>query len=149
MIVVTDPQQFDIVKDSLLIVEGTDDRRFVGAFLKWLGIANIQIVAVGGTPGFRPFLTNTLINAPNFRRLRSLGIVRDADESAASAFQSICDSLKDASLPVPSKPYMPTYANAATTIHCFGSDTSRRRGTRRDGEPVLTLIARQTCNRMH
>ena len=107
MILVTDPQQFDIIKDSLLIVEGTDDRRFVGAFLKWLGIANIQMVAVGGTPGFRPFLTNTLINAPNFRRLRSLGIVRDADESAASAFQSIRDSLKDASLPVPSKPYMP------------------------------------------
>lgn len=108
MIVVTDPQQFDVVKDSLLIVEGTNDRRFVGAFLKWLGIANIQMVAVGGTPGFRPFLTNTLINAPNFRRLRSLGIVRDADESTASAFQSICDSLKDASLPIPSKPYMQT-----------------------------------------
>ena len=107
-------QRFDLVQDSLLLVEGIDDLRFVGAFLRRLGKSNVQSVNVGGTPGFRPFLSEILTRDPNFHRLRSLGIVRDADESAASAFQSIRDTLSTSNLPAPLQPWVVALDNGLT-----------------------------------
>jgi hypothetical protein len=93
----------DVEGDALLLVEGIDDARFFTAFLQWLGKTNVQIAQVGGKDELRPFLINILKNAPNFPRLRSLGIVRDADTSASSALQSLGNSLDTAQLPSPSQ----------------------------------------------
>ncbi len=41
---------------------------------------------------------------PDFYQVVSLGITRDADNSAKSAFTSVCDSLKNCGLPYPSQP---------------------------------------------
>jgi hypothetical protein len=99
------PQQFDLVQDSLLLVEGIDDLRFARALLAWLDKSNIQLVAVGGISRFRPFLADILTKHPDFDRLRSLGIMRDADENASSTFQSLSDALMVSQLPAPSQPW--------------------------------------------
>jgi hypothetical protein len=51
-----------------------------------------------------PSYLRTLAVRPGYLNVVSLGITRDADDSAQSAFQSVCSSLNRASLPVPSKP---------------------------------------------
>jgi len=53
--------------------------------------------------GLKSYL-RTLVVRPGYLDVVSLGITRDADNSAQSAFQSVCNSLNRASLPVPSQP---------------------------------------------
>ena len=92
----------DVERDTLLLVEGIDDARFFAAFLKWLGKTDaVQIVQVRGKDKFGRFLTGTLKRVDNFTQLRRLGLIRDADTSASSAFKSLCGALADAGLPVP------------------------------------------------
>jgi len=102
----------DVEKDSLLLVEGYDDALFFETFLtEGLNNHGVQVAEVGSDDKFRPFLLGTLVNAPSFRRLRRMGIIRDADTvaptargnetGASAAFQSLQGSLADAGLPVP------------------------------------------------
>ena len=84
-----------------LLVEGPGDERFFGSFLRYLGIsADIQIRAYGGKDRIGSFL-GILAEEIAFAPVQSIGIVMDADNSAASAFQSIRDNLWNAGLPVP------------------------------------------------
>lgn len=94
----------DVKRDAVLLVEGIDDARFFEAFLKWLGKDDaIQIAQVGGKNKFGRFLTGTLKRAENFYRLRRLGLIRDADESAQSAFNGLRGALTGADLPAPAQ----------------------------------------------
>lgn len=97
------PFSFDGVEHSaLLLVEGIDDARFFNAYLnRGLGIIAVQIVRVGGNPGFRPFLSQGLRNASGLANLRRLGIVTDADTDATAAFQRVRNALADAGFPGP------------------------------------------------
>lgn len=96
----------DVTSKALLLVEGIDDAKFFDAFLKdGLNAYNIQVVQVRSKDNFRLFLTVTLKNAENFAGLRRLGIVRDADTSAADALKSLQDSLRDAAMPAPEQPW--------------------------------------------
>lgn len=97
------PFSFDGVEHSaLLLVEGIDDARFFNAYLnRGLGIIAVQIVRVGGNPGFRPFLSQGLRNASGLANLRRLGIVTDADTDATAAFQRVRNALADAGFPAP------------------------------------------------
>ncbi len=63
----------------------------------------IQVAQVGGKSQFRSFLSGPLIRANNFSRLSRLGIIRDADTGAKSAFQSLHGDLTAAALPPPSQ----------------------------------------------
>ncbi len=92
----------EVRRDAVLLVEGIDDARFFEAFLRWLGKTDdVQIAQVRGKPNFGPFLKGTLKLARDFSRLRRLGLIRDADESASSAFESLCSALASAQLPKP------------------------------------------------
>lgn len=92
----------DVVGDALLLVEGSDDARFCDAFLRrGLQQTTVQIVQVGGTANFRPFIIGTLKAAENLPNLRRLGIVTDADTDAVAAFQRVRDALADAGFPSP------------------------------------------------
>ncbi len=87
-----------------LLVEGNDQRNFFEAFIKHLEIDDVQIHNFGGVPQLRDFLL-ALVDAPNFREIvQSVGIVRDAEESAAAAFQSVQSSLRHAELTMPDRP---------------------------------------------
>jgi hypothetical protein len=90
-------------KPKLLIGEGKEEVDFFTAFLTHLNIRDIQVEQYGGKQGLKSYL-RTLVVRPGYLDIVSLGITRDADNSAQSAFQSVCNSLNRASLPVPSQP---------------------------------------------
>lgn len=90
-------------KPKLLIGEGKEEVDFFTAFLTHLNISNVQVEQYRGKQGLASYL-KTLVVRPGYLNVVSLGITRDADNSAQSAFQSVCGSLQRASLPVPSQP---------------------------------------------
>ncbi len=120
------------IKPVQLLVEGNDERNFFEAFIDHLSInvqvqsfdrknfcskcgqsiPDIQIQNFKSKDKLRKFLPMFVV-APGFRdKVQSIGIVRDADCSARSAFQSVQDALRNANaklleddkLPVPDCP---------------------------------------------
>ena len=91
---------------KLLLVEGNDDLRFFGAMSKHLVLNSIEISSYNAKANLRNDLAERVRN-PDFQTVTSLGIVRDADESAQSAFDSVIGSLRRAGLPTPDAPVVP------------------------------------------
>ena len=99
-----------------LLVEGNDPRNFFEAFVRHLSIDNVQIQNFGGITQLRDFLDG-LVGATGFREIvESLAIVRDAETSAAGAFQSVQSSLENAALPVPNRPETRTDTSPAVAV---------------------------------
>jgi hypothetical protein len=88
--------------NNILLVEGIDEVNLFKALFLQRNITNIQIIPLGGKDQFRPKLPE-LVKIPGFRQVSRIGILRDADVNAKSAFISITDALNNASLPYPSK----------------------------------------------
>ena len=95
-----------------LLLEGNDERNFFEAFTEHLHLPRFQIQVLDGKDRLREFLV-TLAEATVSRKVRSIGIVRDADESARKAFQSVQTALRNANdaiqssdvkFPVPDRP---------------------------------------------
>lgn len=91
-----------IDREVQLLVEGRDEVNFFSALVDFHNIDPVQIQNLEGKDKLRKFLA-ALRRAPGFETVRSLGVVRDADESPASAFQSVRDSLRNAGLPAPNR----------------------------------------------
>ena len=104
-----------IAKPKLLLVEGRDEEEFFGALLRYLKISEIEVRNYQGKTNFRRFL-NVFANTPNFDEVQSIGIVRDADDSAISAFQSIQDTLRSLSLPIPEKELSPATGSLRVAV---------------------------------
>ena len=86
-----------------LLVEGNDQRNFFRAFVSHLAIEDIQVWSYGGVDDLSRFL-KAFVSEPGFQEsVQSVGIVRDAEKSAASAFQSVQSSLGRAGLSVPDR----------------------------------------------
>lgn len=109
------PQPISINSAIQLLVEGNDPRNFFRAFIKHLSLANIQIQNFGGVNELGSFL-RAFVNAPGFQTVQSIGIIRDAEDSARGAFQSVQSSLKNANLPVPNSPATRTGTSPAVTV---------------------------------
>ena len=71
-----------------LLVEGRDEELFFRAFLRHLEIDGVQVQGYMGKRNLGNFLIE-LVDSVGFDRVESIGIVRDADDSAASGLQSI------------------------------------------------------------
>ena len=96
-----------ITRPKQMLLEGRDEEEFFKALLRYLGIDDIEVRHYGGKNSFRRFL-NGFVSTPDFDGVESMGIVRDADDSATSAFQSLQDSLNSANLPAPDEETIPT-----------------------------------------
>ena len=99
-----------------LVVEGKDYLNFFEALLDYLGIADVQIQNYGSVDELSVFLP-LLAKTSNFGMVRNIGVVRDAEISSPSAFQSVRSALSKANLPLP-------------------EDTS----SRSDGDPVTSVL---------
>ncbi|AFY47307.1 hypothetical protein Nos7524_1429 [Nostoc sp. PCC 7524] len=88
---------------KLLIGEGSEEVLFFKALLNYLKITDVQVENYGGKQGLGNYLQQLYLR-PGYREIVSLGITRDADDSAKSAFDSVCSYLKNAGLSVPIKP---------------------------------------------
>jgi hypothetical protein len=104
-----------ITQPCVLVVEGDEERFFFEAFIKYLGLGQIQIVAIGGKTELRRNL-GTLLLTSGHENMVSLGIVRDADLNSMSAFQSVCDALQAAGLTAPIRPLLTAGQNPRVTI---------------------------------
>lgn len=89
-----------IQKPKLIVAEGLHEETFFGAFIAHLGLADIQVMGIGGKDKLKSEL-QTLVISPDFQNVASLGIVRDADDDPKAAFKKVCGALKAAGLPVP------------------------------------------------
>jgi hypothetical protein len=83
-----------------LIVEGEDDRAFFETLCDRLALTEIQVLPIGGKTRLTENLC-ALTQDPGFPALRSLLIVRDADDNPTAAFQSVCASLASAGFTPP------------------------------------------------
>jgi hypothetical protein len=82
-----------LARDKLLLVEGRSSEVFFLAFLKDLGrLHQLQVVDFGGVNELRPKL-KTLKALPGFSGVSTIGLVRDAESNAASAWQSVIGAL--------------------------------------------------------
>ena len=106
------PKAEEIKEAVQLLVEGKDGRNFFEAFIKYhsekLSLGKIQIQNFGGVTELSDFLEG-FVGMTGFHKVRSIGIVRDAEmqyaeKSAENAFRSVQDTLKNAELPVPDCP---------------------------------------------
>ena len=104
-----------ILKPKLLIVEGKDEECFFCALIEHLRIDGIQVAGIGGKDKLRVNLKG-LIKDPEFRKVISLGVVRDADANPAASFQSVRESLRDSGLPNPKKPLFFTQGLPRVTV---------------------------------
>lgn len=93
----------DIRLPFQLLVEGNDDRNFFEALSNDMGIGrNVQFQNFEGRDRLSKFLAGFILE-PKFRNVKRIGIIRDADENARGAFNSVCSSLKNTNLPVPAE----------------------------------------------
>ncbi len=89
-----------------LLVEGREEVLFFSAFLRRLQAGDIQVRDYEGKDNLRSYLL-ALTGLVDFPQVQSIGIVRDADESARSAMQSVQNNLRNSGLPVPSRSMTP------------------------------------------
>ena len=87
-------------KPKLLIGEGQDEVNFFDAFVKHLGLADVQIEHYGGKGNLGRFLAEFRVRSGN-HSVVSLGITRDADANVAAVFQSVTGLLQANGLMVP------------------------------------------------
>ena len=86
-----------IRSDCLLLVEGRDEENLFNALIGQCFDAEpeVQVIAAGGRDEF-PANLQAIHNAAQARpTLRAIGAIRDADENANAAFQSVCDHLRN------------------------------------------------------
>ncbi len=94
-----------IEKEKLLFVEGDDERWVFKTLFRNLEITDIQIIPFGGKSVLPNYLKNVFTKDPKFinGKIFSIGIIRDADSNANSAFQSVCSALENSGLSKPTR----------------------------------------------
>ena len=105
-----------ITKNKILVVEGKDEENFFEAYLKFLSISDIQILPIGGKTRLADYLEVLTIDPSFISMVNVLAIIRDADNNATSAFQSVCSALNNCRLPVPQKPLESADSNLKVNV---------------------------------
>ena len=88
------------------MVEGKEDVGFFISLFNSINLTGVQIIPLDGKDKTRAGLT-ALRNLPGFDQVVALGIVRDADRSAANTFKSVQGALRDVGLSYPQRVGVP------------------------------------------
>ncbi len=94
-----------IKKPCLIIAEGMDDKMFCMWACQAYKRKDIQVENYGGINNLKKFIT-ALKTQENFETVKTLIIVRDAEDDATSAVTSIKGAFQEAEFPIPEKSYM-------------------------------------------
>lgn len=110
--------------ETQLLVEGRDECNFFEAFIEHSSLEHldIQIHDFGGVNGLQGFLRAFVLSSGFESTVRSIGIVRDAETCAVSAFQSVRSSLENADLPSPEQSGYPTDTIPKVTVLILPGD---------------------------
>lgn len=95
--------RISIDSDRLLLVEGVDEVNLFNALIsRCVGDApHIQIIQAGGIRQFSSRLKAIRAAVTTRPGLRSIGVIRDADDNPAGAFQSVCAHLRSVGFDAP------------------------------------------------
>jgi hypothetical protein len=117
----------EINKTKLILAEG----REVQGFIEWIckkcrSTNDIQVMNFGGISELRLFIKN-LVNMDRYDEVESVAVVRDAEEDADSAIDSIKSALGnnelgDDKLPVPNEPFTFQSAHGKKVAYMILSD---------------------------
>ena len=111
-----------IEEPKQLLVEGKDQENFFKAFIQQFAFQGIQTQNFGGVDELRSFL-QAFVRSPGFTSVSSIGIVRDAERSAApSAFLSVQGSLGNAGLSAPSNLGEPSGGSPTVMVKILPDD---------------------------
>jgi hypothetical protein len=84
--------RWSLEKPKLLIVEGKDEKRLLPLLMEHHSIDGIQVEDIGGKTLLQRNLRQVRLQMGQ-AMLSSIGILRDADDDPARAFQSVCSAL--------------------------------------------------------
>ncbi len=91
-----------IEQKYVLLVEGNDEVYFFQAFLKHIGIADVQVIEIGGKDKFKSELPAFIVD-PGFSEVKAFAVIRDADNDMDSAINSVSGVLERNDQPSPKK----------------------------------------------
>jgi hypothetical protein len=94
------PRPKEINGSAVLLVEGDDELNFFGAFLRHLRIEGVDLLDLKGKRQFKHTIPAAL-KMPGFSNARVYAVVRDADNNADGAFESVRNILRDNKQPFP------------------------------------------------
>ncbi len=112
--------KIELTADRLLLVEGKDEVNLLGRLIKNClkdDGQGIQILDVGSKDNFKPNLIAIKVAAQSRPTLRSIGIIRDADDNPQGSFDSVCGSLRSVGYEPPSA--HAEFSNATPSIGVF------------------------------
>ena len=92
-----------LTSSTQLLVEGVNPKRVFSVFCRSWNLPDIEIHDFGSNQNLRRYL-ETFTRTRGFAKVTSLGIIRDGEESAESAFQSVRGALRSARLQAPTTP---------------------------------------------
>jgi hypothetical protein len=84
----------------IVACEGADDEAFLSRMLDHLSVAPYRVDRYQGKPQLPRYLRG-LRDSTDFETVRAVGIIRDADNNAAGAWQSVSDLLRRLDFPRP------------------------------------------------
>jgi hypothetical protein len=108
----------EISKTKLMLVEGADAKFFCIWALEAYEINDVQVMDFGGITELYGYL-KMLSVLPDYEKVKSIVIVRDAEGKPNTAVISIKKALKENSLPVPAKPFEFTHNNPRVAFMLF------------------------------
>ena len=92
-------RRLTLEEDILLLVEGRDEVGLFNGLIKNCLQGNrsqIQVLDAGGKEKFKDNIETIRTLALKRPTLRSIGVIRDADDNANGSFDSVCDSFRSA-----------------------------------------------------
>jgi len=92
-----------IEKSKILLVEGKDAERFSFYACETYKPESIQVLNFGGINDLTKFLSGLKL-LPNYEKVETIVILRDAEKDAKSAIDSIKSSLRKEGFSIPKKP---------------------------------------------
>jgi len=111
-----------IEQPHLLLVEGKDDALFMEAFLKYLNRHTFEIWPLGRSDFKENFAVLRKISG--FSKIKSIGVVRDADLNPEGAFQSVCSALNNCGIAAPTRPGVPSSGTPIVRIMIMPDENS-------------------------
>jgi len=109
-----DGELTSIEKPYILLVEGSDEKKFFRYFLKylktkegsaWDNLDNLQVIDYGGS-NFKNKLNYILTTMPGNECIQKAGIIHDADTDAGESFSMIKDVLSDSGFASPDEQFI-------------------------------------------
>jgi hypothetical protein len=112
-------RRIEISEDLLLLVEGRDEFHLFEQLIEscFSYTPGIQVMDIGGKTTLGRNLKTVYAAALSRPSLRAIGVVRDADASAAASFQSVRDSVQQAGYTPP--PTHAEFSDASPSIGIF------------------------------